>query len=213
MAVLDGLRTVLDAVAPATSGRLDESGVLLAGATVGLLGWVSTQLLAWLSPPNAALTATALWVLLVAGFSGLTALHGPANLRFSDVMFLWGAVNTTAMALTVAALVGAVPERLGFWTAWVAAATLGYAGTGTLLMRAAMTDRGREYLAAAVVALGVLTLGTVTFDTVEPVAFVVLAAHHAVPLVLDARTTLSPLGRATLLAATVAALLGTGLLA
>ena len=40
MAVADGLRAVLRDVAPATSGRLDESGFLLAGATAGLVGAV-----------------------------------------------------------------------------------------------------------------------------------------------------------------------------
>lgn len=213
MAVTDGLRTVLDAVAPQTSDRLDESRFLLAGATAGLLGWGGTQLLAWTDPPSAALLATALWVVLLAAFSGLTVLHGPAEARFSDVLFIWGAVNSTAMAMTVAALVGVVPERLGFWTAWAGASTLGYAGTGALLVRAGVTDRGWGYLAAAVVGLGVLLLGTVSFGALAPVAFLVLAALHAVPLVLDARTALSPLGRGSLLAAVIGVLVGVGLLA
>jgi len=213
MAVPDGLRARLDEVAPATSARVDESQFLLAGATAGLLGWGATQVLAWAAPPSAAFLATALWVVLLAAFSGVTVFHGPADTRFSDAMFAWGAVNGTAMALTVGALVGVVPERLGFWTAWAAASMLGYVGTGALLVRAGATDRGQGYLASGVVALGVLLLGVVAFDALAPVAFLVLAVLHVVPLVLDATKTLSPLGRGTFLAASVAGLVGAALLA
>lgn len=191
MAVTDGLRTRLERVAPATSARLDESTFLLAGATAGLVGWGGTQVLAWLDPPASALLATALWTVLVAGFAGLTVLHSPDAVRFSDAMFGWGVINGTAMALTVGGLVGVVPARLAVWTAWVGAAALGYLWTGALLVRAGAASRGRGYLAAGGVALAVLALGTVAVDAVAPVAFLLLATLHAVPLVLDAKRPLA----------------------
>jgi len=213
MAVTDGLRRSLRAVAPPTSDRLEESEFLLAGATAGLLGWGGTQLLTWAAPTGSALLATGLWTVLVGGFVSLTVLHGPDAIRFSDVMFVWGTVNPVAMALTVGGLAGVVPARTAFWTAWVGAAALGYLGTGVLLVRAGATGRGRGYLAAGGVALSVLALGTVAFDMLAPVAFCLLAALHAVPLVLDAGTELSAAARSGVLTAVVCGLLGAGLAA
>ena len=213
MALTDGLREVLRRVAPATSGRLDESTFLLSGATAGLLGWGGTQILAWVAIPDSALLATALWAALVAGFVSLTVLHGPDTMRFSDAMFVWGTVNPAAMALTAGGLVGLVPARLAFWTAWVVAAALGYLGTGELLVRAGKSERGQGYLAAGATALAVLALGTVAFGRVAPVAFLLLAALHAVPLVLDAKTELSAAARGGVLTLVVGALLATSAVA
>ncbi|MFC6756170.1 MULTISPECIES: hypothetical protein [Haloarcula] len=210
MAVTDGVRGVLRRVAPATSARLDESTFLFAGATAGLLGWGGTQLLSWVAVPDSALLATALWAVLVGGFVGLTVLHGPDAVRFSDAMLGWGLVNGTAMALTVGGLVGVVPARLAFWTAWVGAAALGYLWTGGLLVRAGAGRRGQGYLAAGAVALSVLGLGTVAFDAVVPVAFLLLAALHAVPLVLDATTELSAVTRGVVLALVVGVIVAAG---
>lgn len=208
MALTDGLRTVLRRVAPATSTRLDESGFLLAGATAGLLGWGGTQALAWLAVPGSALLATALWTVLVAGFMGLTVLHAPEAVRFSDAMFVWGAVNPAAIGLTVGGLVGLVPARLAFWTAWAAASTLGYCWTGWLMVRAGAGRRGWGYVTTGGVSLVVLTVGTVAFDLVAPVAFLLLAAIHAVPLVLDAKTDLSPVARGAILALVAGVIVG-----
>ena len=159
---------------------------------------------------DSALLATALWVVLVAGFAGLTVLHGPDAVRFSDAMLGWGVVNGTAMALTVGGLVGVVPARLAYWTAWVGAATLGYCWTGGLLARSGAADRGWGYLAAGGVALTVLAVGTAAFETIAPVAFLLLAALHAVPLVLDARTSLSPLTRGASLVLVVGVIVAAG---
>ena len=207
----DGLRASLRAVAPATSGRLDEPAFLLVGATAGLGGWGGTQMLAWLAVPGSALLATALWVVLVAVFVGLTVFHGPDTVRFSDAMLGWGAVNGSAMALTLGGLAGVVPARLAFWTAWVGAAALGYLWTGGLLVRAGSGRRGWGYLAAGGVGVAVLALGAVAFDRVASVAFLLLATLHAVPLVLDAKTTLSSAARGAVLALVVGGLVGTGL--
>jgi len=211
MAVTDGVRGVLRDITPATSGRLDESAFLLAGATAGLLGWGATQLLAWVDVPSNALLATALWAVLVTGFASLTVLHGPDSVRFSHPMFVWGTVNPAAMALTGCGLVGLVPARLAFWTAWVAAAAVGYLGTGGLLVRAGAGRRGWGYVASGGVALAVLAIGTTAFDRLAPVAFCLLATLHAVPLVLDAKTGLSPVARGGVLTLVVGALVGVGL--
>ena len=76
----------------------------------------------------------------------LTEVAPPASGRLSESAFLlagaaagllgWGAVNGTATALTLVGLAGLVPPKLAFWTAWVAAAAVGYCWTGTLLVPA-----------------------------------------------------------------------------
>lgn len=187
MAVTDTVRERLEGAAPATSGRLTESEFLLAGAAAGALGWGGTQVLAWVDPPASAVLATVLWAVLVAAFAGLTVLHGPDAVRFSDPMFVWGSVNGTAMALTVGGIIGLVPAFVAFWGAWAAASAVGYCWTGGLLEGTGDPERGRGYLLSGVVALAVLVVGTFAFSTVESVAFLLLGVLHVVPLVLDSR--------------------------
>jgi hypothetical protein len=208
--VTDGLRARLEAAAPPTSGRLSESGFLLSGAAAGLLGWTGTQVFAWVDPPSAALLATGLWAALMLGFVGLTVFHAPAAIRFSLPMLGWGTVNGMATVLTVAGLAGLVPGRVAFWAAWVVAAAVGYCWTGSLLVRAGDTERGRSYLASGLVALAVLAVGLWSFAAVAPVAFLVLTVLHALPLTLDARTMLSPVARGGILSLVVAVLLAGG---
>ena len=210
MAVSDGLRRRLDAIVPPTSGRVSESGFLLAGAAAGAVGWGGTQLLTWLDPPNAAIAATALWTLLMLGFSTLTVRFAPEAVRFSDPMLVWGTVNTAAMALTVGALAGMVPPRVGFWLGWTAASAVGYLGTGGLLVRAGAAARGRGYLATGAVTLAVLGVGVVAFEAIAPVAFLLLGVIHTVPLATDAKTRLSPLARGGVLSVIVLLLLAAG---
>ena len=205
------LQRTLSRAVPATSGRLSESGFLLAGAVAGLFGWGGTQVLAWTAPPSSAPLAAALWAVLMLGFVALTVFHGPDTVRFSGPMLGWGTVNGAATALTVAGLAGLVPPGIAFWTAWVAAAAVGYGWTGALLVRAGDTERGQSYLVTGVLALAVLAVGTLSFTLVAPVAFLLLAMLHAVPLVLDARTALSPVARAGVLTVVLVTPLGVGI--
>jgi hypothetical protein len=78
-------------------------------------------------------------------------------------------------------------------------------------VRAGAGRRGWGYLAAGGVAFSVLALGAVDFEGVAPVAFLLLATLHAVPLVLDAETALSAFARGVVLALVVCALVGVGL--
>lgn len=203
----DGIRATLERVAPPTSGRLTESGFLLAGAVAGALGWGGTALAGRLEPAAAPAVATALWVLLVAAFGTITVLHGPGAVRFSDAMLVWGSANGTAMAATVAGLAGVLPGRLAFWSAWAGASTVGYLGTGVLLLRAGRRQRGVGYCLSGGVAAAVLTVGAVAFDAIAPVAVPLLGVLHVVPLTVDARTSLSGVVRGVVLAVAVAALL------
>ena len=210
MAASDALRRRLRRVAPATSGRLTAAEFLLSGAAAGALGWGGTQAIAWADPDAGTVLAPVLWVVVAGGFVGLTVLHAPESLRFSDVLFVWGTVNGLAMALTVGGLLGLVPATLAFWHAWVAATAVGYCWTGGVLEGAGQPVRGRGYLGAGVVGLGLLAVGVVAFERVEPTGYLALGALHALPLVLDVRTVLPARSRATVVALAVAAALGAG---
>ncbi|MBV0901582.1 hypothetical protein [Haloarcula salina] len=210
MAASDALRRRLQRVAPATSGRLTPAEFLLSGAAAGALGWSGTQALARVDPDAGAVLATTLWVFIAGGFVGLTVLHAPESLRFSDVLFVWGAVNGGAMALTVGGLLGLVPAAVAFWHAWVAATAVGYCWSGGVLEGAGQPVRGRGYLGAGVVGLGLLAVGVLAVDRVESTRYLALGALHALPLVLDVRTALPARSRATVVALGVAAALGAG---
>ncbi|MFU1780480.1 hypothetical protein ACM16X_03755 [Haloarcula japonica] len=212
MGAFDGLRNRLQRVAPTTSGWLTASEFLLSGAAAGLVGWGGTQVVAWSSRADGALLATALWVVLMGGFIGLTVLHAPDSVRFSDAMLAWGAVNTTAMALTVVGLLGVIPEQLAFWHAWVASTTVGYCWTGGVLEGAGQPARGRGYLGAGVVGLGLLTVGAVAYPLVTPAGYLALAALHALPMVLDVRTALPAVHRTGVVGVVVAAVLVAGVI-
>ena len=212
MAAFNGLRSRLQRVAPATSGRLTPAEFLLSGAAAGLVGWGGTQAIAWLSRANGALFATALWVVLIGSFVGLTVLHAPDSVRFSDAMFAWGTVNTTATAVTVGGLLGVIPTQAAFWHAWVGATAIGYCWTGGVLEGAGQPVRGRGYLGAGVVGLCLLAAGAVAFPLVAPVGFLALAALHALPMVLDVRTALPAVHRTGVVGVMVAAVLVAGFL-
>ncbi|WP_423999821.1 hypothetical protein ACOZ4I_11995 [Haloarcula salina] len=210
MTASDALRRRLHRVAPATSGRLTPAEFLLSGAAAGAFGWGGTQAIVWFDLADGAVLATALWVVVAGGFVGLTVLHAPESIRFSDVLFVWGAVNGGAMALTVGGLLGVVPEAVAFWHAWVAATAAGYCWTGGVLEGAGQPVRGRGYLGAGVVGLGLLVVGVTAFDRVAPTGYLALGTLHALPLVLDVRTALPARSRATVVGVVVAAAVGTG---
>jgi len=210
MAAFDGVRNRLQRVAPATSGRLTASGFLLSGAAAGLFGWGGTQAITWSSRANGALFATALWAVLISGFVGLTVLHAPDSVRFSDAMFAWGTVNTTATAVTIGGLLGVIPAQAAFWHAWVGATAIGYCWTGGVLEGAGQPVRGRGYLGAGVVGLCLLAVGAVAFPLVSPVGYLALAALHALPMALDVRTSLPAVHRTGVVGVAVAAVLVAG---
>ncbi|AUG47978.1 hypothetical protein BVU17_10780 [Haloarcula taiwanensis] len=204
------LRSRIQRVAPATSGRLTASEFLLSGAAAGLVGWGGTQAVAWSDHATGALLVTVLWAVLIGGFVGLTVLHAPDSIRFSDAMFAWGAVNSTAMALTVAGLFSVVPGQLAFWHAWVGATAVGYCWTGGVLEGAGQPVRGRGYLGAGVVGLGLLAIGAVAFPLVSSAGYLALAALHALPMLLDVRTALPAAHRTSVVGVAVAAVLVAG---
>jgi hypothetical protein len=212
MAAFNGLRSRLQRVAPATSGRLTAEEFLLSGAAAGLVGWGGTQALTWLDHASGPLLATALWIVLIGGFVGLTVLHAPESIRFSDAMFAWGTVNTTATAVTIGGLLGVVPGRLAFWHAWVGATAIGYCWTGGVLEEASQPARGRGYLGAGVVGLCLLAVGAIAFPLVAPAGYLALAALHALPMILDVQTALPAVHRTGVVGAAVAAVLVAGVL-
>ncbi|GCF14863.1 hypothetical protein Harman_27980 [Haloarcula mannanilytica] len=212
MAAFDRLRSRLQRAAPATSGRLTAAEFLLSGAAAGLVGWVGTQIIAWSNHTSGALLATALWVVLVGGFVGLTVFHAPESVRFSDAMLAWGTINTAAMVLTVGGLLGVVPESLAYWHAWVAALAVGYCWTGGVLEGAGQPARGRGYLGAGVLGLCLLAVGAVSFSLVAPTGYLALAALHAGPMLLDVRTGLPAVYRTAVVGIAVAFVLVIGVI-
>lgn len=210
MAVSDALRSRPQRVAPATSGRFTAAEILLAGATAGIVGWGGTQAIAWLNHTSGPLLATGLWVILIGGFVGLTVLHAPDHVRFSNAMLVWGTVNTSAMALTVGGLLGIVPEALAYWYAWVGATAVGYCWTGGVLEGAGQPAHGRGYLGAGIVGLCLLAVGAISFPLVATTGYLALAALHAAPMVIDVRTALPASYRTAVVGVAVAAALTVG---
>jgi hypothetical protein len=205
----DALRSGLAALAPATTGRLPGDGFLLLGAGVGLVGWTGTAALARLSVPRAGLLALAVWGLLVAVMVGAGLFHVPDAMRFSLPMVGWGLLNATATTVTLVAVLQEWSATL-VWTVWLVALGLGYGWTAIALWRGGQRARARGYGYAALVAAGLLIASGAGMPALQPVRYPLLAVLHAVPLALDARTTLGGRARSGVLLVAIVGTLGVG---
>jgi hypothetical protein len=220
------LRTRLAALAPATSGRLDGSGFLLLGAAVGLVGWTATAVLELLAPDAGPLALVA-WLPLVAAMLGAGLFHTPDAMRFSTPMLGWALLNGLATTATLWAVLFGVPDTLGgdpfntvalgpdagaVWSLWTVDLALGYAWTADALRRAGQPSRAAGYSYAAFLGFGLAVYHGAGIDAIRTVRYPALAALHALPLALDARTDLGGVRRTVVLYLVVFALVGLGAL-
>jgi hypothetical protein len=220
------LQTRLAALAPATSGRLDGADFLLLGAAVGLVGWTATAVLELLAP-DAGVLALAVWLPLVAVMLGAALLHAPDAMRFSAPMLGWGPLNGLAATATLWAVLFGVPDTLGgdpfntvvlgpdagaVWSLWTVDLALGYAWTADALRRDGQPSRAAGYSYAAFLGFGLAVYHGAGIDAIRAVRYPALAALHALPLALDARTDLGGVRRTVVLYLVVFALVGVGAL-
>lgn len=173
---------------------LGLDALLAVGAVAGAVGWGFTQFLA--STPGFALAtvgvdgsvlAVAYWALASAGMVATGVLAGARVVRYSPLLWLWGALVAGALALDAVALAGLVgPEltRTLLWTPWPVVLGVGFAVTA-----AVAAHRRRAAYAVGAVAASLVLVGAVLFPTtVVDWAFAATGVVHAVPLLVDART-------------------------
>ena len=220
------LRSRLAALAPASSDRLTGADFLLLGAAVGLVGWTATAALELLAPEAGPL-ALVVWLPLVAAMSGAAILHAPDAMRFSHPLLGWGLLNGLAATATVWAVLFGVPDTLGgdpfntvalgpdagaVWSLWTVDLALGYAWTADALRRDGQPSRAAGYSYAAFLGFGLAVYHGAGIDAIRTVRYPALAALHALPLVLDARSDLGGVRRTAVLYLVVFALVGVGAL-
>jgi len=223
---LGPVRSRLVALAPASSGRLDGDGFLVLGAGVGLVGWTATAVLAALVP-RAGPLALAVWLPLVVVMLGAGLLHGPDTVRFSLPLLGFGLLNGLATAATAWAVLVGLPATVGgdpfvtvplgrpadaVWSLWALDLAVGYAWTADALRRDGQPGRAAGYSYAAFLGFGLVVYHAAGLDAIRTVRYPALAALHAIPLALDARTDLGGLCRTAVLYLTVVALVGVGAL-
>jgi hypothetical protein len=226
VAAPDSLQSRLATLAPGTSGRLTGSDFLLLGAAIGLVGWSLTAAVAAVAP-GAGLLTVALWVPLVVAMLGAGLLHAPDAMRFSLPMLGWGVLNGLAVTATLAAVLVGVPDQVGgdpfntvvlgpdagaVWSLWALDLAAGYAWTADALRRDAQPSRAAGYSYAAFLGFGLLAYHAAGVEAIRTVRYPALAALHAIPLALDARTDLSGVRRTGVLYFVVFALVGLGAL-
>ncbi|WP_227133475.1 hypothetical protein [Halorubellus salinus] len=166
---------------------------LVVGAVLAAVGWGGTQFLA--SSPGlalevlgfeAAVVVVAYWLVASVGMVALALAAGQRVVRYSPLLWAWGALVSLALLVDVAVVLGAFGPSLGrtlLWTPWPVVIGVGFALTGLL---AAHRARG-AYLVGALAA-GLVVLAAVLFpSTVGDWAFAATGVVHAVPLLVDAR--------------------------
>lgn len=220
----DSLQSRLVALAPATSARLDGSDFLLLGAAVGLVGWTLTAVVEAIAP-EAGLLTVVVWLPLVVAMLGAGVLHAPDAMRFSLPMLGWGLLNGLAVTVTLVAVLVGVPNQVGgdpfntvvlgpdagvVWSLWALDLAAGYAWTADALRRDGQPSRAAGYSYAAFLGFGLLAYHGAGVEAIRTVRYPALAALHAIPLALDARTDLSGVRRTAVLYLVVFALVGLG---
>jgi hypothetical protein len=167
---------------------------LVVGAVLAAVGWGGTQFLA--SSPGLALevlgfealvVVVAYWLVASVGLVALAVAAGQRVVRYSPLLWAWGALVSLALLVDVAVVLGAFEPSLGrtlLWTPWPVVIGVGFALTGVV---AAHRARG-AYLVGALAA-GLIVLAAILFpSTVDEWAFAATGVVHAVPLLVDART-------------------------
>jgi hypothetical protein len=172
---------------PASSDRLSADGFLLLGASVGLVGWTVTGAVELLSIPRPGLVVLACWLPLVAVMSGALLFATPDAVRFSLPLVGWGILNGATIAATVVVVVTG-GSAVTVWSLWVAVLALGYAWTARALRWNRAFGRAALYGYASLLAIGVLVYHAAGLPSLRSVRYPVIAALHALPLVLDARS-------------------------
>lgn len=166
---------------------------LVVGAVLAAVGWGGTQLLA--SSPGLALetvgfeaaaVVVAYWLVASVAMVALAVAAGERVLRYSPLLWAWGALVSLALLVDVAVVLGAVGPALGrtlLWTPWPIVVGVGFALTGVVA-----AHRARGAYLAGTLAAGLVVLAAVLFpSTVPDWAFAATGVVHAVPLLVDAR--------------------------
>lgn len=174
----------------APTERFGRRGLLGFGSVLLFVGWTGTAL--FLRVPTAApadpvVSSLGLWVGLFVLVATVALTQCPRRVTFSRPILVWVALNTLGFGYVAGALAGLVPTayaRFAYWHVWVGAGVLGFLATGELLRRAGVLTP--VYYVAAVVELWILIVGLVSFETLVPGLYLLLAVVHPMPLALDA---------------------------
>lgn len=179
---------------PSMRDGIGLNALLVVGAMLGAVGWGGTQALA--STPGlaldvlgieAAVAVVAYWVVATVALVALALVAGQRVVLFSPLLWAWGVLVAGALAVNVAAALGAFAPSLGrwlLWAPWPVVVGLGFALTGVL---AAHRARG-AYLVGALAAGLVLLAAALFPSTVIDWAFAATGVVHVLPLLVDART-------------------------
>jgi hypothetical protein len=168
--------------------------LLAVGALLAVVGWGGTQYLA--SAPGLALSVlgvdatvvvVAYWAVATVGLVALALAAGQRVVRYSPLLWAWGVLVASALAVNAAVVLGAFAPGVGrtlLWTPWPVVVGLGFALTGVVA-----AHRGRGAYLAGALAAGLVVLAAALFpSTVTDWAFAATGIVHAVPLLVDART-------------------------
>ena len=172
------------------AGRIGRRGLLGIGAGLLVAGWGGTALFTrapGLAPAGPAIASVGLWLVLFVLVAAVAVTQCPRHVTFSRPILVWVSLNVVAFCYTGAALAGLLPASLAqyaYWHIWLAAGVVGFTATGVLLRRAGAS--GSVYLVAAVTELWMLVAGLVSFETLVPGLYLLVAVVHPMPLAIDA---------------------------
>jgi hypothetical protein len=127
------------------SPPLPGDGLLVVGVVEGVIGWSLSWLFASepsLAPFGLVESIVGLWILLTAAIVAVGVVYTAPTVRRNRIWLVWAGLNTSAVAVNVAAVAGWFPGPvvdaplvadflgLGYWRPWFLALGLGYLATG-----------------------------------------------------------------------------------
>lgn len=184
------------------SPPLPGDGLLVVGLLEGVIGWS----LSWLfvsSPSLAPLglveSIVALWAVLTAAIVAVGVVYTAPTVRRNRIWLVWAGVNTSALAVNLAAVAGVFPGPVegvplvadflgrGYWRPWFLALGLGYLATALYNWSNPQLRKGERvvYALGGVACLAVLSPWPFSAPLFGAKLFLVGGLLHVLPMAFD----------------------------
>jgi hypothetical protein len=184
------------------SPPLPGDGLLVVGVVEGVIGWSVSWLFASdpsLSPFGLVESIVGLWFVLTAAIVAVGVVYTAPTVRRNRIWLVWASLNTAAIGLNIAALLGWFPGPVadlplvtdflgvGYWRPWFFALGVGYLATGFYNWPNPQLRKTERvvYALAGVACLAILSPWPAFGPLFGTILFLVGGLLHVVPMGFD----------------------------